>query len=157
ENMRFERTRVFGRVRKIFVALGREFAALGALDAADDIFFLQIDEVFGFADGTAVSTDLKGLGELRRGEYAGDGEALGRALRSQTRGIVSLDGGVRAPNAAEPAATDERKGIGCCAGIVEGTVRVALDPKRTVVRPGEVLVAERTDPGWIVLFSVAAA
>jgi pyruvate,water dikinase len=24
------------------------------------------------------------------------------------------------------------------------------------VRPGEVLVAERTDPGWVVLFSVAA-
>ena len=33
---------------------------------------------------------------------------------------------------------------------------MALDPRRTVVRPGEVLVAERTDPGWVVLFSMAA-
>ena len=75
ENMRFERTRVFGRVRRIFVALGREFAALGVLEAAEDIFFLQIDEVFGFADGTAVSTDLKGLVKLRRAEYAAYREA----------------------------------------------------------------------------------
>jgi len=156
ENMRFERTRVFGRVRRIFVALGREFAALGVLEAAEDIFFLQIDEVFGFADGTAVSTDLKGLVKLRRAEYAAYREAPAPARRLQTRGIVSLDCGVRAADAAEPHATDQRKGIGCCAGIVEGTVRVALDPRRTVVRPGEVLVAERTDPGWIVLFSVAA-
>ena len=156
ENMRFERTRVFGRVRRIFVALGREFVALGVLEAAEDIFFLQIDEVFGFVDGTAVSTNLKGLVKLRRAEYAAYREAPAPARRIQTRGIVSLDCGVRAPDATEPPATDERKGIGCCAGIVEGTVRVALDPKRTVVRPGEVLVAERTDPGWVVLFSVAA-
>jgi rifampicin phosphotransferase len=156
ENMRFERTRVFGRVRRIFLALGREFAALGALEAAEDIFFLQIDEVFGFADGTAVSADLKGLVKLRQAEYAAYREAPAPARRIQTRGIVSLDGGVRAAAAAEPPATDQRKGIGCCAGIVEGTVRVALDPRRTVVRPGEVLVAERTDPGWVVLFSVAA-
>jgi len=156
ENMRFERTRVFGRVRRIFVALGREFAALGVLETAEDIFFLQIDEVFGFADGTAVSTDLKGLVKLRQAEYATYREAPAPPRRIQTRGIVSLDRGVRAPAAAEPPATDERKGIGCCAGVVEGTVRLALDPRRTVVHPGEVLVAERTDPGWVVLFSVAA-
>jgi rifampicin phosphotransferase len=156
ENMRFERTRVFGRVRRIFVALGREFAALEVLEAAEDIFFLQIDEVFGFVDGTAVSTDLKGLVKLRRAEYAAYREAPAPARRIETRGIVALDCAVRAPDAAEPPATDERKGIGCCAGIVEGIVRVALDPRRTVVRPGEVLVAERTDPGWVVLFSVAA-
>jgi phosphohistidine swiveling domain-containing protein len=156
ENMRFERTRVFGRVRRIFVALGRQFAALGVLEAADDIFFLQIDEVFGFVDGTAVSTDLKGLVKLRRAEYAGYLEARPPANRFQTRGIVSLYGGIRPTETTESRVAEERKGIGCCAGVVEATVRVVRDPRRTVVRPGEVLVADRTDPGWVVLFSAAA-
>jgi phosphohistidine swiveling domain-containing protein len=156
ENMRFERTRVFGRVRRIFVALGRQFAALGVLEAAEDIFFLQIDEAFGFVDGTGVSTDLKGLVKLRRAEYAGYLEVHAPAHRFQTRGIVSLYGGFRATDTAESLVAGERKGTGCCAGVVEGPVRVVLDPRRTVVRPGDVLVAERTDPGWVVLFSAAA-
>jgi pyruvate,water dikinase len=35
-------------------------------------------------------------------------------------------------------------------------VRVVLDPKDAHVERGEVLVAERTDPGWIMLFPLAA-
>jgi pyruvate,water dikinase len=31
-------------------------------------------------------------------------------------------------------------------------VRVITDPRGAVIRQGEILVAERTDPGWIMLF-----
>jgi len=39
---------------------------------------------------------------------------------------------------------------------VRGPVRVVTDPRNAVVKPGEILVAERTDPGWIMLFASAA-
>ena len=50
---------------------------------------------------------------------------------------------------------DEWKGIGCCPGVVRGKVRVITDPRTAVIKPGEILVAERTDPGWIMLFASA--
>jgi len=43
-------------------------------------------------------------------------------------------------------------GLGCCAGVVEQTVRVVLRPDSGLQLNGEILVAKQTDPGWIVLF-----
>jgi pyruvate,water dikinase len=49
----------------------------------------------------------------------------------------------------------QRKGIGCCPGVVRGKVRVITDPRNARLEQGEILVAERTDPGWIMLFPAA--
>jgi pyruvate,water dikinase len=35
-------------------------------------------------------------------------------------------------------------------------IRRVIDPRDATVRPGEILVAERTDPGWILIFPSAA-
>ncbi|MFQ5460281.1 MAG: PEP-utilizing enzyme, partial [Anaerolineae bacterium] len=43
-------------------------------------------------------------------------------------------------------------GSGVSAGVVEGVVRVIRDPQTETLLPGEVLVAEFTDPGWTPLF-----
>src|SRR6185312_12976053 len=56
ENLRFERTRVFGRVRRIFVELGRRFYALGLLENPRDIFYLEVEEALGLVTGTATTT-----------------------------------------------------------------------------------------------------
>ncbi|WP_448602933.1 PEP-utilizing enzyme, partial [Thermoleptolyngbya sp.] len=48
------------------------------------------------------------------------------------------------------------QGLGCCPGIVRAPVQVITDPKTAVLTPGCILVAERTDPGWIMLFPAAA-
>src|SRR5205807_2479180 len=69
ENLRFERTRLFGRVRRIFVEIGRRFHADGVLDEPRDIFHLTLDEALGFCDGTSATTDLRGLVVLRRAEF----------------------------------------------------------------------------------------
>ena len=50
---------------------------------------------------------------------------------------------------------DELVGTGCCAGIVRARVRVVRDPASAVDLPGCILVAERTDPGWTLLFPLA--
>jgi pyruvate,water dikinase len=41
--------------------------------------------------------------------------------------------------------------------MVRGRVRCVVDPVGAEVERGEILVAARTDPGWILLFPAAAA
>ena len=48
------------------------------------------------------------------------------------------------------------QGIGACAGIVKGPVRVVTNPREAKLQPGEILVATQTDPGWVVLFPAAS-
>jgi phosphoenolpyruvate synthase/pyruvate phosphate dikinase len=51
---------------------------------------------------------------------------------------------------------EERSGLGCCPGVVRGKVRVITNPRGAELHHGEILVAERTDPGWIMLFPSAS-
>jgi len=156
ENLRFERTRVFGRVRRIFVELGRRFAAEGLLAEPRDIFYLEVEEALGMVAGTATTTDLKGLVAVRKAEYARYRAQEPPADRFETRGIVYAGNSFQARQRSAPPAGDTLHGIGCCPGVVRGRVRVVRDPKTAEVRHGEILVAERTDPGWIMLFPAAA-
>ncbi len=89
ENLRFERTRVFGQVRRIFIELGRRFYALGLLEEPRDIFYLEVEEALGFVTGTATTTDLKGLVAVRKAEYAHFKTLAATADRFETRGIVN--------------------------------------------------------------------
>ena len=65
ENLRFERTRLFGRVRTIFLELGKRYAAAGVLDDARDVFWLELHEVLGYVSGTIPCPDLRGLAQVR--------------------------------------------------------------------------------------------
>jgi pyruvate,water dikinase len=153
ENLRFERTRLFGRVRRIFVEMGKRFHADGVLDNPRDIFWLEKDEILGFVEGTGSSTNLAGLANLRRTEFDNWREMVPPADRFDTHGTVSHAQACRSTVATQEIPRgDTLKGIGCCPGLVRGTVRVITDPRGAVIRQGEILVAERTDPGWIMLF-----
>ena len=43
-------------------------------------------------------------------------------------------------------------GVGCCPGIVCGETKVVCSPTDDLTLRGEILVAERTDPGWVPLY-----
>ncbi|HEY6871133.1 MAG TPA: PEP/pyruvate-binding domain-containing protein [Geobacteraceae bacterium] len=157
ENLRFERTRLFGRVRRIFVELGKRLHADAILDDPRDVFYLDKDELFGFVEGTAVTVDLRGLAALRKREFDRWRAMAPPADRFETRGMVAHGQPCRAATGeAAPPEGDILRGIGCCPGIVRGEVRVITDPRGAVLRQGEILVAERTDPGWIMLFPACA-
>jgi len=156
ENLRFERTRVFGRVRMVFVELGRRLHSLDLLEAPRDIFFLEVQEILSFVEGTSTCTDLKGLARLRKGEFDAYSHMEAPGERFETRGIVYQGNTFRsAPKTAAPPG-DEQNGLGCCRGTVSGRVRLVRDPRRAELRKGDILVAERTDPGWVMIFPCAA-
>ncbi|HEX2099706.1 MAG TPA: PEP/pyruvate-binding domain-containing protein [Candidatus Synoicihabitans sp.] len=159
ENLRFERTRLFGRVRRIVLELGKQFHAAGRLNDPRDVFYLTVEEALGFVDGTTVTRDLSSLVALRQREFAAYREPAAQpADRFGTRGAVHLGNRFQSDRAAAPISTegDTLKGIGCCPGIVRGRARVILDPRTAEIIAGEILVAPRTDPGWIMLFPSAA-
>jgi pyruvate,water dikinase len=156
ENLRFERTRLFGRVRRIFIELGRRFNALDLLESPRDIFYLELNEITGFVDGTTSTTRIKDLVALRTAEFESHRHAQAPADRFETHGTVHQ--GHRFEPAAgseDLLAADALKGIGCCPGVIRGPVRVVTDPRNATLQSGEILVAERTDPGWVMLFPCA--
>jgi pyruvate,water dikinase len=159
ENLRYDRTRVFGRVRTIFLELGRRLHDRGLLQDPRDIFFLEAEEIFGFVQGYATCTNLKGLVSLRRQEYDEYARLEKPADRFETRGIVYHGNRFGGGNSRRDEISfdgDLRKGIGCGPGIASGRVRVVTDPVAAHIEAGEILVAERTDPGWVMLFPLAS-
>lgn len=157
ENLRFERTRLFGRVRMMFVELGRQFHAQGILDDPRDIFFLEAEEVLGYVEGTASCADLRGLAGVRKAEFDRYRAMPKLADRFETHGLVYVGHNYERSTPLVPIGNaEERAGLGCCPGVVRGKVRVITDPRGAELRHGEILVAERTDPGWIMLFPAAA-
>ncbi len=163
ENLRFQRTRVFGRVRRLFVEMGRRLAFENRLETARDVFYLSVEEVLGFVEGTAASWDLRGLAAVRRAEHERWKTLPPPAGRIETRGAPAL-GNAFTPAPAPARATEEPgadgavvlEGVGCSPGVVRGRVRVVIDPQTVALEPGEILVALRTDPGWILLFPAAS-
>jgi pyruvate,water dikinase len=156
ENLRFERTRLFGRVRQVFTWIGERLAAAGRIKSPRDVFYLELAEVLGFLSGTAITTDLPALVATRKSEFARYCSSAPPPARLTTRGspYPSCDGhqpGLSDGSAAS-AGGNSRKGIGCSPGIVRGQVAVMKDARNTALEAGAILVAEHTDPGWILLF-----
>jgi pyruvate,water dikinase len=156
ENLRFERTRLFGRVRRVFIELGKRLYAEDLLDHPRDIFYLEVDEVWGFVEGTIVTTDIKALVRLRKQEFARFEQMEAPADRFETFGMVYQGNAFASTEKTAEVADGDLKGMGCCPGVVRGPVRVISDPRHAVLKAGEILVAERTDPGWIMLFPAAS-
>ncbi|MEM9386782.1 MAG: PEP/pyruvate-binding domain-containing protein [Pseudomonadota bacterium] len=164
ENLRFERTRLFGRVRRIFLAMGARLQEAGVLDDARQVFCLTVDELLAAAEGTSVTQDLRQLAALRQRELDA---SLARpdpperlSLRSPLPSLAVLQGALHHETSAD--AEDDhrgeevREGLACCQGIVTARVRVITDPRREGLKTGEILVARHTDPGWIAVFAAAA-
>lgn len=156
ENLRFERTRVFGRMRRLFLELGRRFAAHALLEEPRDIFYLECDEILGFVDGTTCTANLRGLIPLRKAEYEGYRSGEVPPDHFETAGMVGQGRLSRPNHEPKDQQGDYRKGIGCCTGSVTGPVCVVTDPRLAKPDAGAIIVAERTDPGWITLFPFAS-
>jgi len=159
ENMRFARTRTYGLLRELLRATGEGLSREGILDTPDDIFYLTIDELADFIEGTAVTTDLAGLVALRRREfdaYRNDRERFPDD-HFETFGMAYHRNRFQArPMAAKGDGEGQLWGIGCCPGVVTGPVKVLRSPAEDASLAGEILVAERTDPGWVLLYPAAS-
>lgn len=155
ENMRLSRTKVFGLVREAFRTIGDNFAKEGVITVSDDIFYLEIDEIFDFIRGKNKSKNLKNLVKIRKEAYD-KFEKIEMPERFVTREDFDIYAPVEVITKEET--TDSKKnknvltGVSCCPGIVKNKVKVILSPNDNVELNGEILVADKTDPGWVPLY-----
>lgn len=156
ENLRYERTRVFGITREIFTAIGKQFEQNNAIEHHRDIFYLTKEEIFAFIDGTAVTTNLKPLIEVRKAEFEQHEAGEIPAERITTYETVNYRNNFFDQSAVLDIDAD-LKGLGCCPGIVKAKVRLVKHPGEVDSLDGDILVTSSTDPGWVTLFPTASA
>ncbi len=148
ENMRFARSRVFGVIKRLFKRMAEIFVQKDLLEAPSDIHYLTVEEIIGFVKGTAVTTNLKALVQIRKAEYC----AFARrspAERIETVGIPYV--GFLSGSDSTIEIGNSAKGIGCSSGTVAGTARIIFDPRIVDRNDGQILVTRSTDPAWIFL------
>jgi len=157
ENLRFERTRVFGRVRRIVLEIGKHLVATNHIDDIRDVFYLEINELLGVIEGTTTTNRLTDLVKLRKCNMRDYYQGVVPDERFDTYGAVHIGNSFAGPIIQQTAVSgDCLQGTGACPGVVEGIARCIDDPREARIAPGEILVAPRTDPGWVMLFAGAA-
>ncbi|MEV0639944.1 PEP/pyruvate-binding domain-containing protein [Streptomyces sp. NPDC050619] len=150
---RYLRSELFGYSKQVILALGTQLHQRGVLADPQDVFLLDLDELFGFVDGSGSTYDLAGLVEVRRRD-------LERATRLEplrefaTADVVALSvpHHARSVDAPDNDAGTVLKGLGSCPGRVRGRARVVLSPSLdAALEPDSILIARETDPGWLYL------
>ena len=149
ESPKFWIVRVMGLVRASLLDSGHKLAEDGVLDRADDLFFLGLAELHALAEGD--ERDWRALVSQRREAYAREEH------RRQVPRLLLSDGQVfyEGVSSAEAESEGVLPGSPVSPGVVEGRVRVVLDPHAAQLVPGEILVCPGTDPAWTPLFLAA--
>jgi phosphohistidine swiveling domain-containing protein len=132
--------------RRLLRRTGDDLTRAGALDHADDIFFVTLPEVHAALSGR----DLRGIAWSRREHYE-------RELARRHVPIVLLSDGTE-PSAEEHPSTlgqDTLHGTPVSPGRVTARAQVIREPRGARLSKGEILVAPSTDPGWTPLFLLA--
>ena len=148
ESPKFLIIRLLGLLRAGLLENGQTLVAEGVLAQADDLFFLTLPELRALAAGE--SRSWQELVAERRERYAREQKRrqVPRLLLSD--GHAFYDGML--PSADEKVEEGVLVGSAVSPGVVEGLVRVVLDPHGVQLAPGEILVCPGTDPAWTPLF-----
>jgi pyruvate,water dikinase len=140
--------RMMGLVRQGLLKSGAQLVHEGVIHRPDDLFFLFLNELEALERGE--EKDWPALITKRRSDYQRE------MLRKQLPRLLLSDG--RAFYEGLVASNDEEGtliGSPVSPGVVEGHVRVVLDPHEANLTPGEIMVCIGTDPSWTPLFLAA--
>jgi pyruvate,water dikinase len=143
---KFMLIRLMSLIREGMLQSGRELVTAGALDQADDVFFLRYEQLEALARGEP--GDWREIVSQNRRAY---GREL---LRKQIPRILLSDGRAfyEGLAAGDADAAGALVGSPVSPGVVEGVVHVVFDPRTAQLAPGEILVCPGTDPAWTPLF-----
>ena len=154
ERGRLLQSLLFGEFRQLILEIGKKLQDTNILCEADDIFFLNFQEINQLINGKFqfpqhIVRQINDRRETYQQQMAMEPPRFfllknGEYLTPET--VLSL----------EMRDTNEMSGIGVSSGIITGISRVILDPtKDDPILPGEILITRTTDPGWTPLFLIA--
>ena len=157
EEARLRRALIFGFARKIFIAIGVKLKQDQLINNTRDIFFLTIEEVFGFVENNSKSTiNVLNLIEQRKKQHLiWENVELPRRIETN-KNLAEIENDFLAKYTGMRELSDRLTG------------RVASHPKDVSVFSGialtlinfdpaadfkdKILVTRQTDPGWTMIF-----
>ncbi len=150
EKMRLLRSKVFQVARITFQRLGEILSEQKYIDLASDIFYLEIDEILQFVNGSLTIDTLRPLVKIRREEYTAYLKDQQLAERFATKGLPKNQS---VPQLHITSGLD-LTGMVCSVGLVTGRATVMLEPV-IPTSPIEILVTRHTDPGWTPIIALS--
>jgi rifampicin phosphotransferase len=147
ETPKFVVIRILGLMQSALLVDGAQLMAEGMLSRPDDVFYLHMRELETLVRGER--RDWVTMVQTRRQAAARE------QLRRQIPRLLLSTGEAFYGGAADTGDENVLIGSPVSPGVVEGAVRIVLDPRRTQLTPGEILVCPGTDPSWTPLFLVA--
>ncbi|MHC4415277.1 MAG: PEP/pyruvate-binding domain-containing protein [Planctomycetota bacterium] len=150
ENIKSEAMRYVALMRQVLLELGARFRHRGVFEAADEVFFLKRQELATVVrDGPGI--DVRKTVESRRREYERN------QLITPPPVVTGRFDAARAVVETTVPVSKVLRGIAVSPGVATGPARIILRATGDeTVRPGEILVAPFTDPGWTPYFVPAA-
>ncbi len=155
-------------MRRSALGLGRRWVREGAIDDAEDIFFLQPDEVRR-AGINPDQFNMRHVVERRKAEWEGwcknpnppallkEGFDLDQAMAVlvKSNDPIALKVVVGAMPQVRPELKADLYGTCGSPGVAEGTARVIMnEDKLGLIEEGDILVAASTSPSWTPVFSM---
>lgn len=131
-------------LRTLLREYGRRSVEAGLFTAADDVFYLLVDEL------DALPADVGALVARRRAEQR-------RLVAVVPPTVFSGSWQPITTTSAALTSGETLRGVGVCGGKVRGRVRIVRPETIDDLQPGEILVAEVTDVGYTAAFCYAAA
>jgi pyruvate,water dikinase len=149
ENQRFTLDRIIFVMRKIALEIGSRLVEMGVLEQADDVFFLEREELERLLKEQRADAKLNEKIIHRRKEHTTNKEVLPSAY---IKGNFEFDEEEEGESSEEGVLC----GLNASPGIVEGIARVLTDIQCAhELKNGEILVTESTDPAWSAAFMKA--
>ncbi len=161
-----------GLLRLAFLEAGRRMSAAGALDSAEDVWFLRRPEMEGYLQSGRSEPLLSVVRErkaLRESQFASPPPlvlgtpvpftppALSQAARDWLQARQWALAAMEAPPPGEEGSGMVR-GAGAAPGVYEGTARVVSDESEfDRIEPGDVIICKVTSPTWNVVCAQAGA
>lgn len=149
EHPKFLLIRLMDQVKQAILESATILQSQGRIEQINDIWLLQLHELISALEEP--SQPLRPLIAQRKAEQE-------RFWKLTPPRVITSEGEIpvvkhkheNLPEGALPGSIASR-------GIIEGIAKVVLDPSTEQLKPGEILIAPFTDPGWTPLFINAAA
>ena len=144
EHHKYLAMRIFAILKENLKEIARKLVDENKIHEVDDVWYLTWPELFKIWDDAG--TNWKEIIDNRRKEMKKN-EKLKPPM------VITSDGETPIVQyKVEDAPEGALIGNPVSPGVVEGMVHVIHDPQNETLSPGEILVAEFTDPGWTPLF-----
>jgi rifampicin phosphotransferase len=137
-------------VRRMLLELGQRLTARGILSETEDVFFVLRPELEEVVNGTIDRQEIRRRIAVRRREYD-----FNCSLNPPSVLVGRFDPAQQVHSRPD-SASSFLTGFAVSTGTATGPARVILHASDDFVRPGEILVAPFTDPGWTPYFVNAA-